>query len=441
LRCECSEFPILGGIPTFRRDRLDTMKQTSDAAIHRGPDVRLLLSKIRAGEADGALLLLLVPPDRAVRKTRRAGEVFPGRFGRRLTRRAYRAWERIGEERRDLFLGDATRSSTEDLLEYYGSNWFVHWDFFLHRFGMPRQLTSLGLASTLLELEKPVLDLACGMGHTLHYWTTRRPDHLFVGVDRNFFQLYASRRWVAPRAEYVCSDADVPLPFRSDAFGAAFCMDAFHLFRGRLTAVTEMERITGEDGVVQIVRAGNALVKPHEGLELSPAGYLRLFAAGRETRFAPEEMLLDRYLHGLGPALASPAGPEDVAKDKWISIVSSRRREVFRDYGAFGQWPHGLGRLAINPLYVERGRTASGEVELELVLPTEWYEFENADCRRYMPPRVTMTAADLDDIAAGRRTPRVEQWIGTSVVIGVPERYLRTTGVRPPARSPAAAAL
>src|SRR6187397_2573257 len=75
LRCECGEFPILGGIPTFRRDRLDTMKQTSDAAIHRGPDVRLLLSKIRAGEADGALLLLLVPPGRAVRNTRRAGEV------------------------------------------------------------------------------------------------------------------------------------------------------------------------------------------------------------------------------------------------------------------------------------------------------------------------------------------------------------------------------
>lgn len=441
LRCECSEFPILGGIPTFRRDRLDTMKQTSDSAIHRGPDVRLLISKIRAGEADGALLLLLVPPDRAVRNTRRAGEVVPGRFGRRLVGRAYRAWERIGEGRRDLFLGDPSRFTAEDLLEYYGAGWFVHWDFFLHRFGMPRQLTSLSLASMVVDSKEPVLDLACGMGHTLHYWTARQPDRLFVGVDRNFFQLYASRRWVAPRAEYVCSDADVPLPFRSGAFGAAFCMDAFHLFRGRVTAVQEMERITGDDGIVQIVRTGNALVKPNEGLELSPDGYLRLFDEARESRYAPEEMLLERYLSGLGPALSAPGRPEDVAKDKWLSIVSSRRRDVFRDYGPFGPWPHGYGRLAINPLYLERGRSASGEVELELVFPTEWYEFENADCRRYMPARVTIPAADLEDVAAGRRTPRVEELIRATVVVGVPERYLRTTGVRPPARRASAAAL
>jgi hypothetical protein len=44
-------------------------------------------------------------------------------------------------------------------------------------------------------------------------------------------------------------------------------------------------------------------------------------------------------------------------------------------------------------------------------------------------------------VAQGRRTPRVEEWIRTSVVVGVPERYLRVTGPRRPARSAAAAAL
>jgi hypothetical protein len=152
-------------------------------------------------------------------------------------------------------------------------------------------------------------------------------------------------------------------------------------------------------------------------------------------------MLLDRYLEGLGPALAAPVSPADVADEKWISFIVTARPDVFRDRGPLGDWPHGLGRLAINPLYVERARRASGEVELELVFPTEWYEFENSECRRYMPARVTATPADLDDVAHGRRTPKVEEWIRTTVVVGVPDRYLRQRGPRRLARSAAAAAL
>ena len=441
LRCDCSEFPLLGGIPIFRRDgRVDTMKQTVDRSIHRGPDVRMLVDRIRAGDPDRALLLLLVPPDRTVRNTRRAAEVLPGRAGRPVMRRAYRAWERLAERHRGLFLDEPPRSSAEDLLEYYGADWFAHWDFFLHRFGMPRHLTSLNMASLLPASEKPVLDLACGMGHTLHYWTTRNPGHSFFGLDRNFFQLFAARRWVAPRAEYVCADADGPLPFRSEAFGGVCCMDAFHLFRARLTAVSEMVRITGEDGIVEILRAGNALVKPREGLELSPDGYLRLFGA-RGVRIVSEKMLLERYLSGLGPALAAPVAPAAVADEKWISFIVSNRADVFRDYGPQGEWPHGLGKLAINPLYVEQARRADGTAELALVFPTEWYEFENSDSRRYMPERVAASPADLDDVAHGRRTPRVEEWIRTSVVVGVPERYLRETGPRRPQRRVASAAV
>lgn len=343
-------------------------------------------------------------------------------------RRALRTWDRHGAESRDLFLGDPERTSAEDVLEHYGT-WFAHWDFFLHRFGQPRHLTGLSLASLAPSSEKPVLDLACGMGHTLHYWTTLHPDRLFFGIDRNFFQLYAARRWVAPGAVYVCSEADVALPFRSSSLGAAFCMDAFHLFRARFTCASEMERITADDGFVAILRTGNALVAPHEGLELAPAGYLRLFT-DREVRILSDRVILERYLQGLGPALERPIPPDALAGEKWISIVASRRRDVFRDYGPLGPWPHGVGRLAVNPLYVERRRDASGDVELERVFPTEWYAFENAESREYMPERVTMTAADREDIAAGRRTPRVEEWIRATVVFGTPERYLRRGGDR-----------
>ena len=161
--------------------------------------------------------------------------------------------------------------------------------------------------------------------------------------------------------------------------------------------------------------------RPTRDSSFLPPSYLRLFA-DREVRIVSENALLERYLRGLGPALARPVDPSEVAGEKWLSFVVSKRRDVFRDYGPLGDWPHGLGRLAINPLYRERRRGPNGDVELELVFPTEWYEFENAESRRYMPANVTASASDLDDVARGRRTPRVEEWIRTSVVVGVPEQ-------------------
>src|SRR5439155_24169634 len=135
----------------------------------------------------------------------------------KATRLLEGAWVRAAREVGSLFLGSPASTTAADAFDYYfrrarRSELYHH---FRHRFAQPRHLTSLALASLLPRDARPVLDLACGFGHTLHYWTARHPGSSFIGLDRNFFELYVARRWIAPGAEYVCTDADGALPFRS----------------------------------------------------------------------------------------------------------------------------------------------------------------------------------------------------------------------------------
>ena len=75
LACACGEFPLLGGIPIFRREgRVDVMRQTVDAPLVEGPSVSRLLALIRSGAADHALMRLLVWPASWVRRASAATE-------------------------------------------------------------------------------------------------------------------------------------------------------------------------------------------------------------------------------------------------------------------------------------------------------------------------------------------------------------------------------
>ncbi len=138
-------------------------------------------------------------------------------------------------------------------------------------------------------------------------------------------------------------------------------------------------------------------------------------------RFLADPAVLAGYVSGRLPNLEDGGTPGSVASTKWISLVASPSPAAFRDYGPIGEWPHGLGRLGLNPLY--RSIPRAGGFTLQLELPTEWFEFENAECRSYMPERIDVDRGVLEDVAAQRRTPEVEALIRQCVVLGLPESY------------------
>ena len=422
LRCACGEIPVVGGIPIFRREgRVDVMLQTRDAPSSVGPPVHAVLELVRSGRGEEALLLLLVPPDRSIRKALLAVELMPARWQGRARRALQSAWARRARARSGAFLEHPPKATAREVLSdhYRRLGRPEHFHHFFHRFSQPRHLTSLALAELLAEGRGAGLDLACGPGHTLHALATRAPRRAWIGLDRNFFELYFARRWTAPGADYVCADADGPLPFARGVFGGALCSDAFHYFLRKRLSAAELLRVVDLEGVILLSRIGNRLVEPREGYELDPGGYRALFP-GAASRLASDRGILDRYLSGRAPDLSGERPGEELAKEKWLSLVVDRGGRALRDHGAFSAWPHGFGRLRVNPLYAkdapDRGRWS-------LRMPSKWFEVENGACRAYMPETVELPDEVVAGLEAGRRTKETEELVRRCVVLGFPERY------------------
>ena len=83
-----------------------------------------------------------------------------------------------------------------DLFDLYfrksGLKMMHAYDYFVFRFGQPRHLVSLSLASLIRQPNKPILDLACGFGHLTRSLVQQAEGQQVIGVDRNFFGLYVA---------------------------------------------------------------------------------------------------------------------------------------------------------------------------------------------------------------------------------------------------------
>jgi SAM-dependent methyltransferase len=400
------------------------MEQTTESVRNLGPDVSRICALIRQGEYAAALLILLVIPNRRTSRLLSLAESVPRRFQAIMHSLAEKAWKRQQAQQRDWLLRPVNQTTASEMLAFLYCHSLQDNELYHHfrcYFGQPRHLAGQTLAILLPTSASPILDLACGFGHNMHHWRCRHPQHQVVGIDRNFFHLYVAKNWVAPGAEYICSDADVRLPFLPSFFCGIFCSDAFHYFLRKQQCVDEMRRIVEPGGLIILSRFGNRQVEPHEGCELEPDGYLRLFE-GLHAQLFSEKELLQRYLGGLRGNCESH-DPNDLRSQKWISLVASPANKTLDGDVYVMNWPHGMGQLQLNPLYHKTHEDSSGCVTLELKFPTAWYRFENSECLEYMPSTVRLTRDNLEDMKAGA-APALADLIRQCVIIGLPERYL-----------------
>jgi len=427
LSCGCSEFPVVGGIPIFKASgRVDLMHQTTASVMRAGPRGRDLIKDIKAGRNERALLSLLTIPGRLTAGLLAITEATPSGMRGGAGKLADRLWSWEKRRAKAVVIDAVAGMSALDLLSFFYRRSMTSelYNHFTYHFGQPRQLAGLSLATLMPGSGEPVLDLACGFGHFMHYWAAGRRGQRVIGIDRNFFQLYVAKNRIAPDGDYICSEADVRLPLRSRSLGGIFCSDAFHCFLGRWQSAEEMKRLVKPGGIIVLSRFGNRRVEPREGYELSPEGYIRLFD-DRPVRLISEREVLGSYLEKKGPPLGRPPDREHLAGQKWLSLVASDDPGLFRDHPEFGTWPHAAGRLALNPLYHEIARSPDGEVTVEFRFPSKWYEFENAGCREYMPATATLRPDALAILASGSGewNAEVEALVRQCVVVGMPDRY------------------
>jgi len=407
LSCHCSSYPVVAGIPFLKREN----------------PANKVIALIRAQRHHEALLTLIQPVSPALAPARVKSLPVIGKV-RKLRHLAHRMALATWRKRATELLNNAEDSSTaRQFFELYWGKKSENFNYHAFRFGQPRHLVALSFATLIRDVNKPILDLACGCGHITRALTHQAVGQTVVGVDDLFFGLYIAKHLIAPGAEFVCCSAEHSLPSANGAFAVAFCSDAFHYITNKAACIRELKRLIAKDGTIFLVWVHNALFRrPYDGQPLPPEGYDALLD-GFPHRLVDDRIVLKRYLEKQGSALAKCTDVASVAQAPLLSLVASHRTEVFQDYGPFAQWPHGQGRLALNPLYTVTPDNGHDSFRLNRSYPSAFFKEEHAESAEYLPEHLETSAALFDDLEHGRITPEIESLIDRAVVLDIPERF------------------
>ena len=449
---ECAtKFPVAFGIPIIKppQSHVDvTLSRLQNNVLQKGLFVRDLVKKIELNKIEEVKRELLIyrrpratvngrprldgSMDLNTRLTQFLPDLVVKLIGKRILYYLY--WFvvklsfqdlrlRKGEEK--IYKEMINQNSAMGFLDLY-YNQLMHsliYNYLAFRFGQPRYLGAISILSTFNGDQKPTLDVACGTGHLIYFLTTKYKKLPVIGLDRNFVRLYIAKRFVAPEGNYFCAETEQPLPFQNDTFGGILCSDAFQYFTQRTSSAHEMKRVLTHDGILSIIHVPGH--PDHEkGHAIISAGDLKNHFKEMPNIVLKEEELVNRYIQKLGPDLSKESPMEESNMTKWISIVASRRKDYFRDYGEFKDWPHATGQINLNPLYHEEGMDEKGNFIFKFKFPSEWYEFEDHDWMKYAPETITISPETMEAISKGIRTPEVDDLISKWVVFGMPEKYL-----------------
>jgi len=237
-------------------------------------------------------------------------------------------------------------------------------DYFAHRWSDPTHLAGLALLGQHWPGDRPVVDVACGIGTQLRE-LSRRGVRDLIGVDVVWSKLWLARRFVCPAARYVCADLTAlpDLQVRRPAY--VTCHDAFYFLRDKPAAAAEMRRLAGPDGTV-VVGHAHVADTVSAGEPLTPGEYARVLGA---TVLYDDEELTRSLLERRPPR---PARAEELVGSEAIALVAGDLRGPAPvDLG------EPLGPLRPNPLYVDG----------ELRWPSERYAAEYGPRSGHLPAR------------------------------------------------------
>lgn len=287
-------------------------------------------------------------------------------------------------------------------------------DYFAYRWSDPTFLAGLELTEMARGTRgdwagppRPVVELACGIGH--HLRELARVRHAVSGADVVFAKLWLARRHVVPQARLVCFDAAAPWPLPPAPGGVALCHDALYWFADPAVVVAGLRRLVGPDGDVVIGHAHNAAVDAHS------AGHPRTVAAWAALFEQP--LLFDDDALTVAHVERTAARPVDAAAlvgSEAIGIVDTTRTGWRVQTGALGEPDPGTP-LRLNPLLAHDRRTPAW--------PSERYAAEYGPRSGYL----TLDHPVADDVlaaaAVGERSAEIDRLARRRVLLDLPATW------------------
>jgi SAM-dependent methyltransferase len=255
---------------------------------------------------------------------------------------------------------------------------------------------ALALASLMPRTRTPILDLGCGCGHIAWSLLRRNINQPVIGLDTNFRVLYIAKRWMAPKAHYICCRADASLPFPDHLFSGVIAANSLHYLVDKAACVREVQRVTRDNALV----AFTSIASRHSDVSHPPrvprADQYEALLTTWPHRMITDADVLAQYLQQQSPDLVSSSEPERLVDERLFTIVLSKDPGVFERRERFAVWPHAEGPLGINPLYVQEGTDVP--IQLRLQFPSPAYEQGSTASKTYLAETATVEPKLLEGL-------------------------------------------
>ncbi len=226
--------------------------------------------------------------------------------------------------------------------------------YFLNRFTHPSLVAAIPIIILISTFKgKTVLDYGSGAGHAAFLFNCIHPEAKLTCLDKYFINLLLSKNFMAPKADYICTNFDYPLPF-SDRFDAVFSLDVLHYLKKKEISRDECLRVLKSTGILALCHLHNSLV-PNvvAGNPLKPDQWSNLFRKIPHFILSEDKILRD-FLKKSMFDLTQASAQMDLNKVNALTLIGSKSREINRQYleNLISIYSNKkIGKWAINPLY------------------------------------------------------------------------------------------
>jgi ubiquinone/menaquinone biosynthesis C-methylase UbiE len=385
VRCGCYRYPIIDGILILKQ-------QSGPADTH---DVRVAhlmagaveLARHRAMHVDAPLLSGQGRWQRAIQSVAARGVPLVGALVRRKSGLVGEA-----EPKRDMPFAKLLETLRPGLYAQY----------LYQRYANNSFLASVAPLLLLGDLSpgQRILELTCGIGHSGFLIQALFPHLQLVATDHDFVNLSLARQHFVPNALLVCLDAEAPLPFAGQSFGAVFCLDGFHYLRSKAALTKELDRVSEHEALWLFPHLHNAQVETfNPGIPLLPDQYGRCFAQMPHKIFQESVLLRDFFREGALFLERVPATNE-IAQAQNLTLVGTRRTDFWRARTDLAQrLSTNPAQLLVNPIYsVQSGESTT---QLTLTWPSSRLRDECREVEDYLPNSCEIDSALLRRLRAG----------------------------------------
>jgi SAM-dependent methyltransferase len=273
-----------------------------------------------------------------------------------------------------------------------------------------------------------ILDLCCGLGHSSFVISNYVKPQQLCCADLSFRFLYLAKEYFAPKADFVCLNANSPLPFKNEAFSSVLTLDAFHAVTERMELAHEMQRILFPDGMLLILHLHNSLMENYGAgvvYSMTPKAWVELFRDGMlKIKAIPERKILEDFFFRDELDLAEEYSQDSLDSANAITIVATSDESVFETYE--NDRAEFLARkeyLIINPIYKIRER--GNNLQLERLHDTDGFGDRLAFSEKYLPEKYEISKTLLEGRRVNISDPKkVEDLMTKFIVVNVPENYM-----------------